>query len=67
MWSVVMHVAEQAEHAGATDVADGPGCAGMPSKYGARLMYVEVGSQAKRSPSGTGKPRQRSFALNTLA
>src|SRR2546428_546775 len=33
----------------------GPGSAGIPSKYGARRMYVDVGSHAKRSPSGTGR------------
>src|SRR2546426_12657906 len=39
----------------------------MPSKYGARRMYVEADSQANRSPAGTGKPFQRSSPANTSA
>src|SRR2546423_10238680 len=45
--------------------AIGPGVRGMSSKYGARRIYVEFDSHAKRSPAGTGRPRQRSSPANT--
>src|SRR5207247_8636423 len=44
-----------------------PGSRDMPSKYGGRRTYVDSGSHANRSPSGTGSSRQAGSPVNTSA
>src|SRR5262249_30650334 len=44
-----------------------PGSGGIPSKYGGCRTYVDPGSHANSSPSGTGSERQVSSPVNTSA
>jgi hypothetical protein len=67
MWSVVTESPSSASTRAPlmSWTGDGSGC--IPSKYGGLRTYVEFGSHSKTSPSGVGRPRQRSSPANTSA